>query len=1105
MRFSLKFQINVLIAILLGILGHASTIYADNISSHQPAFIVDVLAQNEFVDPKENFKSFNSPSLESGKIEKKDSKQSVWTNFFNGLIEFFDSNFFQKNKIQQLLDAKEFAQAENELKVLLEKDPENMEYLKVYATVLHINGKYDQTIKTYSKIIERFPRDMDSISGRGRTFLAKGDHQNALKDFNHILARQKDNQDALQGVADIKRAVQYTKQVEAKKKLNQQRDQEVKKAQELEKSKSYSRAIKIYSALIEKNKNDLEAKIYLARAMVLNGEVEKARFLYEKLKKTNPENSEILIGEGFLLAKEDKTEASMKNFQKAIRLDPNNKDALRGINLLNERAKEERRLASIKRTNKKLELILMRADKLINFKDYTIAENLLAEARMEFPENFDIVFHLARVKVFKKKYSESSKLLTELINKKTTNADYLNLRGRVYLATGKLKLAELDFRKVLAGNIQDKSALEGMQRIENIKTLQARKKYQETKYKYLQAQLKIIKALAKNKKYIDIIQLCEAALEKYPDALEIQINLAKALTLNSNLKEAENLYSTLIEKSPPNSELFIGRGFLYLRKSQLALAQESFLEAQRIDSANKDANTGLLLVKERMEKDIIASYLDNEWGKANSFIADNNFEDAVQLYRKILNRYPQNLDTKFYLARAYRLAGKVIDAENILDELVKTNPSNPDIWVEKGQIYSLKGDFDLSEQSFARALSLRSNDREIENRLTQLDRDKEYKELVKNVAQLEKNNEFLKAESQIRELLGKNPENLQIKYMLARNLRLQTKYDHSIAILNTLLNDDPDNVDFLASRGSVWRYLYQIDKAKGDYERALAIEPDRVDLLLGRGNVSVLEKEYFEAKKYFQEALILAPSSQEAKEALVQIENFVRGKVVESFYVESFSGGRDSRTNQSLEWIHPFTSKFRGNIGFASVFVTGDSDHTGFIGGNYDIFDDLNVRGKFSFSPDPDIVAKQTYETEITKSLKEYSMETFFMHRFMEFEDLNFHLISPGINYYWNEKTQVLFRGYFGFQKNGNSRSAFLNIKHDINTSLSAYIGGSIGNESFRILSGADTQVVNSISMQTGFEWRVSDHVSVGLNYVHEEREGQFNRNQIGIVIPLRF
>jgi len=326
-----------------------------------------------------------------------------------------------------------------------------------------------------------------------------------------------------------------------------------------------------------------------------------------------------------------------------------------------------------------------------------------------------------------------------------------------------------------------------------------------------------------------------------------------------------------------------------------------------------------------------------------------------------------------------------------------------------------------------------------------------------------------------------------------------------LEVLNELLRQEPENVDYLASRGTVWRVLSRVEDAKSDYTLALKKDPERVDLLLGMGYVSVMEKKFFKGEEYFQKVLKIEPSNPNAKEASINIENFVKDTVVESFYVETFTGGRDTRTTQNLEWIHPFNSKLRGKIGFENVYVSDISDHTGFIGGNYDVYDDLNIRGKVSIAPNPDLVANEIYETEVIKSFKEYSLETLALYRYMNFSDTNFHLLSPGIRYYFNEHTSALMRGYFGFQDLGNSRSGFLNIHHKVNKSLTTYFGGSMGNETFRIVSGADTRPVDSKAVQAGFKWRVSDRFSLGLNYLFQERENQFNRNLFGVVVPIRF
>jgi YaiO family outer membrane protein len=584
----------------------------------------------------------------------------------------------------------------------------------------------------------------------------------------------------------------------------------------------------------------------------------------------------------------------------------------------------------------------------------------------------------------------------------------------------------------------------------------------------------------------------------------VQLNLAKALTLNSNIKEAETLYSSLIKKFPLNSELFIGQGFLNLRKGEMILAQKSFIDAQRIDGTNEDVNTGFLLVKERMDKEKVGFFISGEEKKADAFIEEKNFKSAIQVYENLLNKYPENLDIETDIVRAYRLDSQIIKAEKRIDELIKKYPENADLWVERGQVYSLKGNQKLSKQSFEKALNLEANNREIQNRLIRLKKDKEFNSLMEIVKNLGKEKDYVSAELQIRKKLNEDPKENRVQYLLAQNLRYQRKYKETLEILNELINQNPENVDYLASRGIVWRGLRRVKEAKKDNEMALSKDPERADILLGRGYVAVMEKEYFKAEDYFQNVLKREPENQEAIEATMNIENFVKDQVVESFYVETFTGDRDPRYTQNLEWIHPFNSKLKGNIGHQGVHVSDDFDQTGFLGASYDVMSGLNVRGKFSFAPNADFVAKQIYETEIIKGFKGLPFEALFLYRFMDFAESDFHLFSPGVNYYFNDQTSALMRGYFGFQENGNSRAGFINVYHKVNPRLTTYFGGSVGNETFRIVTGGDTRPVDSFAVQAGFKWRVSDTFSFGLNYLYQERKNQFNRNLFGLVIPIR-
>jgi tetratricopeptide (TPR) repeat protein len=432
-------------------------------------------------------------------LEKDSTVKEIENSSF--VVRYLDDLFPQKSKVQKLLKQGNFAQAEKEIKIILDQDPENLRYQKAYAAVLQKNGNYDLSIEFYNKIMEKFPRDMDSRLARGRSFLAKRDYQAASQDFNYALERQKDNVNALKGIKDIEKAIQYEKQLEAKKKADQFRESNLKKAKILLMDKSYSQAIEIYSTLINKNEDDLEAKIFLARALVLNNQMTEAKSLYQSLKSKDPRNVDVLIGEGFLFAKEKNNDAAMANFKKALELDKNNGDASKGISLIKERIEGERRLVRIKTKNKKVLSLLKNVNRLIKKENYKIAEKILADAFVKYPNNTDIAFDLTKVKLFQKKYKKSLQLVNKLIADNPQDLDYLYLRGKIYVATNRLGKAELDFRSVLAKDTENKDAGDGILQIKNIKIQKIADGFKNRKNKFIKEQLASVENYLQKKNY----------------------------------------------------------------------------------------------------------------------------------------------------------------------------------------------------------------------------------------------------------------------------------------------------------------------------------------------------------------------------------------------------------------------------------------------------------------------------------------------------------------------------------------------------------------------------------------------------------------------------
>jgi tetratricopeptide (TPR) repeat protein len=89
--------------------------------------------------------------------------------------------------------------------------------------------------------------------------------------------------------------------------------------------------------------------------------------------------------------------------------------------------------------------------------------------------------------------------------------------------------------------------------------------------------------------------------------------------------------------------------------------------------------------------------------------ADGKFQEAEASFRKVLQRFPNNDLTNYYMAELYYLKGSYKEAETQLHKLLRKNPKDPKwlvagIYVKLGQIYQASKQATAAKQSYEKAL-----------------------------------------------------------------------------------------------------------------------------------------------------------------------------------------------------------------------------------------------------------------------------------------------------------------------------------------------------------------------------------------------------------------
>lgn len=98
-------------------------------------------------------------------------------------------------------------------------------------------------------------------------------------------------------------------------------------------------------------------------------------------------------------------------------------------------------------------------------------------------------------------------------------------------------------------------------------------------------------------------------------------------------------------------------------------------------------------------------------------------------------------------------------------------------------------------------------------------------------------------------------------------------YDASEAILDTLIDAEPDYVEALNRRATLYYKMQRYDDALADIDAVLEKEPRHFGALTGRGLVYQAQGSLSLAKQAYEEALSINPHLEQVKAALKQMEH----------------------------------------------------------------------------------------------------------------------------------------------------------------------------------------------------------------------------------------
>ena len=483
-------------------------------------------------------------------------------------------------------------------------------------------------------------------------------------------------------------------------------------------------AIEQYEQIVKIEPDNVEDHLLLGRLYSLNKDLQKAENEFKTAVKLQPDSEEAVTTLAYLYNEEGDTsratqvlsaipEASrsaklysalgytyeqqkqytnaISAYRHAIEVDRDNLDAIRGLaqNLMNdgqadaaleqykviadanpEDAQTYVRIAEIYRKQGKFDLAL----------------ESLKKAETMVQDSVEVPYSMASVYQAQGRFDEASQILQNLLKKtektdgnynqseRNNRAVFLERLGSVYRDQGNTQLAVDTFRKLLA--LGDENAVRGYQQI--IDTYRESKQWQQAT------------AVAKE------------ATQKLPNNRDLRMVLDGQLADTGEPDKALKDVRSMLKGTPEDREVYITLAQMNTRLKRWNEAEEALDKAEQLSTKPEDKAYVYFL-------------------RGSTYERQKKFEQAEEMFRKVLANDPQNAMTLNYLG--YMLADRGIkldEALGYIKKAVELDPSSGAYLDSLGWAYFKMGKYELAEENLIKASQRINTDPTVQDHLGDL-------------------------------------------------------------------------------------------------------------------------------------------------------------------------------------------------------------------------------------------------------------------------------------------------------------------------------------------------------------------------------------------------
>ena len=264
------------------------------------------------------------------------------------------------------------------------------------------------------------------------------------------------------------------------------------------------------------------------------------------------------------------------------------------------------------------------------------------------------------------------------------------------------------------------------------------------------------------------------------------------------------------------------------------------------------------------------------------YYGSGNKEKALECYDRAVQLDPENSNFSKNLADFYFVEmGKIEEALQIYVKILELNPQDIETLLNTGHICVSLNNFEEAKVFYQRVLELEPQNEAARSYIDKLDKMKPNdpeiqspEELYQEIQPLLNNGDPHMAISRLEKLLQNYPD-----FALAHN-DLGVLYYHTgdkeraLHYYERAVELVPDNINFQKNLAD---FLFveqgKVEKALHIYVNILATHPADVETLLITGHICVTLKKFDDAKEFYKQVLVLAPGNEDASKNLQALKN----------------------------------------------------------------------------------------------------------------------------------------------------------------------------------------------------------------------------------------